>query len=110
MGRRGVVAVATPGDESLSDDDMVPPECKKMRIPRFCLKWNGETFPTAKNEYQKYRCQGRNGRKSCGNPVRTYCLCDPKVILCDDCLIMHRAKKQNTGLIRPLSILGFLVL
>jgi len=96
-GRR--VGVATPRASSNDDDDedVELPVCKKMRIPAFRLKWNGEEFPLATQKYQKYRCSGKVGRKRCNEPVRTYCLCKPEAILCDDCLIMHQASRSNMG-------------
>ena len=50
-------------------------------------KWNGKEFRATSQPYQKYRCSS-----GCGSMIRTYCLCDKTLMLCNECYSIHRAE------------------
>ena len=75
-----------------SDDkrDSHAEQHKKESIPVRCGKWDGKSFPPTKWPYQKYKCS-----KKCGRMVRTYCICDKRRILCDECFLIHYTEQCN---------------
>ena len=57
------------------------------KIPARHGKWNGKMFRPMKQSYQKYRCS-----YGCGSMIRTYCICDKSLMLCNECYSIHKAE------------------
>ena len=57
------------------------------KLPAGCRKWNGTNFRATSQPYQKYRCSS-----GCGSMIRTYCLCDKTLMLCNECYSIHKAE------------------
>ena len=57
------------------------------KIPAGRGKWNGTCFRKVKMEYQKYKCA-----YGCGSMIRTYCICDRALMLCNECYSLHKAE------------------
>lgn len=55
-------------------------------------KWDGEKFRPTRSQYQKYVCSFK-----CKRMVRTYCSCDPTLILCKNCFAIHFAEHNSTA-------------
>ena len=64
---------------------------KRMEEHQLCKilaghgKWNGTEFRMMSQPYQKYRCSS-----GCGSMIRTYCLCDKTLMLCNECYSIHK--------------------
>jgi len=54
--------------------------------PAYSGKWTGNSWSKTKQKHQKLYCRATAG---CTNRIRTYCVCNKRVPMCQSCHITH---------------------